>query len=142
MAGVDAHERALANLLAHAQRLAPVLDIGVVEGRLVELVLEEQACAFGQGGMDLAQAVDQAPPASPKIVLARIVGAVGEPDFDHARARLAGDLAAVEDMRDGLLAHLEGRMAQRAELVVLILEGVRVDAADLDAALARERGQG
>ena len=61
--------------------------------------------------------------------------------LDHVRAGLAGDVAALNDVLDGLVAHRKRGMAQRAELVVLVLEGVGVDAADLDTAFSGKRAE-
>ncbi len=47
--------RPLAQPLAHREGRAPVGEVGVVEGRLVGLVLEEHPHALGHGGVDLAQ---------------------------------------------------------------------------------------
>ena len=90
MPGVDAHLRALTEVLADRQRLAPVLHVGVVEGRLVELVLEEHAGVVGEGRVHLGQGLDQAPAARPEVVLAGIVRPVGQPDLHDVGAGLLG----------------------------------------------------
>ena len=139
--GVHAHLRPLADVLAYAQRLAPVLDVGVIEGGLVELVLQEHAAVVGKRRINFAQRVDQPPAARTKVILTGVIGAVGEPDFDDAGTGLSRDLATFQDVRDCLLAHLEGRMTQRTEFVVFVLECVGVDASNSHSPLVRKRGQ-
>ena len=118
---------------------APVLDVRVVEGRLVQLVLEDHPGVVGEGRIDLLEGVDQSPPACPEVVLAGVVRAIGQPDLDDVGPGLPGDVAAGDDLVDRLASDGCVGMAQRPELVVLVLERVRVDAADPDPSLRRER---
>src|SRR5215210_1908489 len=58
---------------------APVGQVGVVEGGLVGLVLEEHPHVLGHGSVDLAQRLDHPVATFRKGVLAGVVRAVGEP---------------------------------------------------------------
>ena len=75
------------------------------------------------------EALHEAVAAMAQVVLARIVGAVAEPHLDGRGLHGGRDPAALDDGRHGLRPHLRGRVAQRAEHVVGVLEGVAVDAA-------------
>src|SRR4051794_12704632 len=130
VAEVDEHPRAVAELLAHEQRGAPVGEIGRVERGLEELVLDEQLLLVGQRGVHLAQRLDEPPPAAGKVVLAGVVCAVGEPQRLRRRAKLGRDPDALEEVLDRLAPDRLVRVRHRAELVVGVLEQVGVDGAD------------
>ncbi len=104
MAHVDEHARSLAEALADEQRRAPVREVGGVEGRLEELVLDEVLLLGGQRGIDPHERVDHALAPLDQIVLARVVGAVGEPQRLRRGAQLARDLDALEQVLLGLRA--------------------------------------
>ena len=96
VAEVDEHLRALAEPRADGQRGAPVEQVGRVEGRLVGLVLEQQLLLGRQRLVDPRQRLDQPRAARAQVVLAGVVGPVGEPQRLRGRAQLAGDLHALE----------------------------------------------
>jgi hypothetical protein len=127
---VDQHPRALAELEARQQRGSPVREVGRVERRLEELVLHEQLLLGGQLGVHAPERVQQPPAALAQVVLARVVRPVREPQGLRARAERRRDLHALEHVRHGLLAHARLRVRERAELVVGVLEEVRVHRAD------------
>ena len=66
-------------------------------------------------------------------VLPGVVGAVGKPQAEAVAVDLGHDLAAFEDVVERLLLDAGVRIAQRAEAVLVILEDVGVDRADVDA---------
>src|SRR5450755_365540 len=74
-------------------------------------------------------------------VLARVVGSVAEPDLQSLRARLVHRLDAAPVRIDGLAADRAVGVRQRPELVLIALEDVGVDVADLDALLVGVAGQ-
>ena len=133
MAHVDEHARALAEALADEQRRAPIGEVGGIEGGLEELVLDEVLLLGRQRGIDPRERVEHALAPLDQIVLARVVGAVGEPQRLRGRAERAGDLDALEQVLLGLGADGRRPGCDRAEDVVGILEEVRVDGADAQA---------
>ena len=96
VAEVDQHARAVAELLAGQQRGAPVGEVGGVERRLEELVLDQQLLVVGQLRVDLRERVVQPRAARAEVVLARVVGAVGEPQRLRGRAERGRDPEALE----------------------------------------------
>ena len=62
VAGVEAHDRPLAERDALHVRGAPVGHVGGVEGRLEELVLEHQPLVVAEAGVDLRAASRPAGP--------------------------------------------------------------------------------
>src|SRR5206468_1299919 len=58
MAQVDERERPLAQLARAIIAGAPVVDAGGIEGRLVQLVLDEEPPALRKGAVDVAHAVE------------------------------------------------------------------------------------
>src|SRR3954470_5920814 len=72
-------------------------------------------------------------------VLARVVGAVGEPQLEVARPGLIHHVDALEEMVERLATHPRVGVGDAAELVVVVLEDVRVDRAQLDAVILRGR---
>ena len=141
VAEVDEHLGPLAERLADEQRGAPVGQVGGVEGGLEELVLDEQRLLRRQLGVDLPERVEQPPPACAQVVLAGVVRAVREPQRLGVGAERARDLEALEQVLDGLGAHAGVGMRDGAELVVGVLEEVRVDRADAQPALLHVRAQ-
>ena len=142
VAEVDQHLRALAELQAGQQRRAPVGEVGRVEGGLERLVLEQQLLLVGQSPRTPRQAVEH--PLAPRheVVLARVVGAVGEPQRLRGRAERVRDLHALEQVVGRLAAHAGIGVRDRAELVVRVLEEVRVDRADPQPARTRRARAG
>ena len=70
------------------QRGAPVGDVHRVEVRLEELVLEQQPVVRVEHRVDLLQRVGEPVLPAAQVVLARVVGAVGQPDLQVGRAGL------------------------------------------------------
>ena len=109
------------------ERGTPVRDVGVVERRLEELVLEHQPLVVAEVGVDLVERLEQ--PLLPRadVALARVVRPVGQPDLEVSRAGAVHDVDALDVVvdrspPDGLL-----RVGERPELVLVVLERVRVD---------------
>ena len=65
MTGVEAHDGPVAESDAVHVRRAPVRDVGVVERRLEELVLEDEPLVVAQLGVDLGQTPRPASPDAP-----------------------------------------------------------------------------
>ncbi len=105
----------------------------MIERRLEDLVLEHEALALTDALVDLLQGVGEPVLATAHVILTRVVRAVGEPDLEVARPRLAHDVDALEVVVDRLLADLGVGVGDAAELVVVVLERVRVDCAEGDA---------
>ena len=130
MARVEAHDGAVAERRNLRVGRTPVGNIRVIEGGLEELVFENEPLVLADAFVDPAQGIGQ--PVLPRadVVLSRIVGAVGEPDLQIARPGLVHDVDAREVVIDGLLSDARIRMRDAAELVVVVLERVRVDRAE------------
>jgi len=84
-----------------------------------------------------AQPFLQAVLAGHDAVLPGVVRAVGQPHAEDVAARLLHDRAALDHVGHGALTRPGVRAAQRAQLVLLVLEQVGVDRAQPDAQLAR-----
>ncbi len=122
--------------------MPPVRDVGVVERRLEELVLEHEPLLLRELVVDRAEALGEAVLAAAHVALARVVGALGQPDLQVARPGLVHHLDALEVVVDRLLPDAPVGVGQGAELVVVVLEGVGVDGAERDALLLGVRRQG
>ena len=121
---------------------APVRDVGVVERRLEELVLEHQPLVVADAARRSPRATSARRSCrAADVVLARVVGAVGQPDLEVARAGLGHDLDAAQVVVDRLLADRRVDVGEAAELVVVVLEGVRVDGAERDAVVLGVRAE-
>ncbi len=132
---VDQGEGPLPELADAVVARAPVVDHRRVEGRLVELVLDEEAPARRQGGIDLAHAVEVALQGLAQVELSGEVSAVADPDRVGARAQLHPQLQAVEVVLHRLAPNGRVGVAQAAELVRerlpgLVLERVGVHRVD------------
>ncbi len=153
VAQVDEAGAAWAGGLRQQQRAAPVgVDRGV-EGRLVRLVLGEHAPVVRQVVVHRAQGARGALELRAVVGLARVAGAVGQPDRDGLRAELHAQVHDLQVVLDGGLAHRGVGAGEAAELVGqssaagggrVVLEGVRVHRVEADAARGRvllERGR-
>ena len=127
VAGVQADQRAIAEGAHLRVRGAPVRDVGVVERRLEELVLQHQPLVVAEPLVDRGQAVGQPVLPAADVALPRVVRAVGQPDLQVLRSGLVHDLDALEVVVDRLLPHRVVDVGQAAELVDVVLERVRVD---------------
>jgi hypothetical protein len=141
VAGVHHHQGPGTQRLAVQQAGAPVGDVSGVEGRLEQLVLKQHPLARRQPRVDGRQRLGQAVLPGPDVVLARVVGAVGEPQFEVGRSGGVHDVDALEQVGHGLLAHPWVGVADAAQLVVVVLEDVGVDGADTDPEVAGVPGQ-
>ena len=128
MAEVDEHARALAELLAEQQRRAPVGDVGRVERRLEQLVLDQQLLLVGQARVQLAERLLEPAAARAQVVLARRSWCRRRAT---ATARSTPSSVAIatqlEQVVDRLAADPGVGVRERAEPVVGVLEQVRVD---------------
>ena len=142
MAEVDQHLRALAELEAGQQRGAPVGQVGRVERGLEELVLDQQLLLGGQLGVD-ARRGSRASAGGAR---------AGRPGPGSSCRRRATATARVEPSAVAISRHssmcatafsrtARVRVGDRAELVVGVLEEVRVDRADAQAARLDLRAQ-
>ena len=127
MSGIEAHHRLVAERSNLRESRTPVGNIGVVERRLEELVLQHEALVVAEARIDGREALGQVVLPAAHVVLARVVGTVREPDLEVARAGRVHDVDALEVVVDRALAGLEVTSSERAEFVLLILESVRVD---------------
>ena len=142
MAEVDQHLRALAELEAGQQRAAPVGEVGRVERGLEELVLDQQLLLGGQLGVD-ARRGSRASAGGAR---------AGRPGPGSSCRRPATATARVEPSAVAISRHssmcatafsrtARVRVGDRAELVVGVLEEVRVDRADAQPARLDLRAQ-
>ena len=124
---------------------APVVEHGRVEGRLVELVLDEHAEAVGQRRVDRAQALEVALERAAEVDLAREVPAVADPDRVraraelHARARGSGRCARPPARRTAGSAWVRLPNLYEQLLPGLVLERVRVHRVEEEPARRRVR---
>src|ERR1035438_6873986 len=79
MPGIHQHLGLRAGVARHQQRHAPIRDVGVIEGRLERLVLDQQALVRLQIAVRFHKALFEPAPAMPDIGRARIAGAIREP---------------------------------------------------------------
>ncbi len=128
--GVEAHDRTLAQRDAVRVRGPPVGDVGRVEGRLEQLVLEHEALVVAETRVHLPQRVGESVLAVAQIALPGVVETVGQPDLEVAAADDVHDVDALAHVRDRLGAHPRVVMTETSELVVVVLEGVGVDRAE------------
>src|SRR5207245_1465636 len=91
--------------------------------------------------IDLRPRVDQTVPAPTQIILPRVVGAIGEPQAEQARANRLRNLHALHQVRHRALAHRGIGMADAAQPVDIVLEDVGIHRADTHPALSRIRHQ-
>lgn len=109
--------------------------------RLEELVLEHEALVVAEPVVDLLERLLEPVLASAQIGLARVVRALGEPDLEVAAARGIHHVDAGEVVIDRLLPDRRVLVREGAELVVVVLERVRVDRAEGDAVVLRVLAQ-
>ena len=98
--------------------------------------------SLAEAGVDLRERVGEAVLPVAQVALARVVRAVGQPDLEVAAAGDVHDVDALE--RGGAIALARIRSStwrQAAELVVVVLERVRVDRAEPDAEVVGVRAQ-
>ena len=138
MAGIDQHASLRAGVAREVRGHAPVGDVGVIEGRLEGLVFDEQALVGREVVVSGAQRLFKPADALADALRAGIIGAVGQPKRDVARAERLADLDGIEHVIERLLANGSGGIAQRAELVFLILKEIGIDGAGADAEAALE----
>ncbi len=139
--GVEDHLRPLPEREAVGEGGSPVRDVGRVERRLEELVLEQHALAVAEAFVRLGQRVGEPVLAVAQRVLTRVVGTVGEPQLEIPRSGLVHDVDALEEVGDRLAAHRGIRVGDAAQPVVVVLEDVGVDRADAHAVIAGVGGE-
>ena len=117
---------------------APVRDVGGVERRLEQLVLQQHPLMRREPGVDHGKSLGEPVLAGPDVVLAGVVGAIGEPQLQVPRTGLVHDVHAGQQVIQGLAADRGVGVGDAAQLVVIILEHVRVNRPDRDPRLRRE----
>src|SRR5215212_9689131 len=142
MAGVQADDRAVPERGHVDIRGAPIRHIGVVEGRLEELVLQHESLMWSDALVDRRQALSQSLLPAAEVSLSGVVRTVGQPNLEVTRTCLVHDLDALEVMIDRLAPHRLVDVGQAAELVEIFLEGVGVDGAELQTKISRVVPQG
>src|SRR5215469_4502107 len=138
MASIDENTGLRTGGFGEQQRHAPVGDVGVVEGGFERLVFEQQALARLERRVNLAQGFLEKSDARANALRAGVVGAVGKPGRDVARAERAGDGDAIEYVVDSAAANRGVRVSDRAVLVFLVLKNVGVDGSGPDRELLGE----
>jgi hypothetical protein len=109
---------------------APVRDVHVVERRLEELVLQHHPLLGAQALVDLREGLGETILAAADVLLARVVRPVGEPDLEVAGSGRVHDVDARQVVVDRLPPDDRVGVRERAGLVVVVLERVRVDRAE------------
>jgi hypothetical protein len=117
VAGVDEDLRLRAEAPAEHRGRSPVGEVGAVEARLEELVLDEQAHAGRQQAVELLQSCREPRVPLAQVVLAWIVRPVGQPEADDRGADLLRDLDALAAVLERLRAHTFVRVAEAPEPV-------------------------
>ena len=141
VAGVEHHQRLGSERGAVGVRGAPVGDVHRVEGRLEQLVLEQHPLIVPEPLVHLRQRLGEALLAGDDVVLAGVVGAVGEPQLQVPRAGDVHDVDALQQVVERLAPDAGVGVGDRAELVVVVLEDVGVDRPDPHAELGGVLGQ-
>src|SRR5260221_13786488 len=100
VAGIDQNQRLWPQLCYQSIGSTPIGEIGMVESRFKEFVLYQQAQVVAKSSIDLAQGLGQTMAARAHIVLAGIVGTIGQPEADRIGAGHTGDLHALQHMLD------------------------------------------
>jgi len=109
----------------------PVCQIGVIEGRLEELIFDQHPHPRRHPAVDLRESLQHAMFAHPEVVLTGVVGAVGEPEAQDGGADLFGDLDALQHVLHRPTPNPGIRMADAAQPVIVVLEQVGVHRSDL-----------
>src|SRR5882672_1423804 len=108
-------------------------------------MLDKNAPFVGQRGVNLAHASEVAFECATKVLLAREIPAVADPNRMGCRAQRFADLNAFEVVFDGLPAHSFVGMRKATEFVRessrLILKGVRVHRVEVQSALRGKLSQ-
>lgn len=133
--GVDHDLRLRTELQAVGVGGAPVRHVGRVERRLEELVLQQHPLLVPEPLVDLGERLGQPVLPLTDVVLAGIVRTVREPQLQVPGPGRVHDVDALQQMIDRLAADRRLRVADAAQLVVVVLEGVGVDGAQLHATL-------
>ena len=111
----------------------------MIERRLEGLVLDEQPLTGVDIRVERPQVLLEPLLPVADVRGAGIVRSVGEPQHDIAAVQPSRDGDAVARVPQRVFAHGPVGIAERAELVHLVFEEVRVDRARLDAVLRRKR---
>jgi hypothetical protein len=135
VAGVEADHRAVTERSNLHVVGSPVGNLHLIERRLEEFVLEHESLVLADPLVNLRERVSEAVLTSAHVVLARVVGSVGEPDLQVARSCLVHDIDAIEVVVNGILADLRVGVGDAPELVILVLESVPVGGPEHDASL-------
>src|SRR5688572_23935171 len=128
---VDERKCTIAELARAVITRAPVIQHRRVKGRLVELVLDEQAPAVRQGAINRSHAVEIAIQRPAKMELAGEIPAIADPHSVRLRPERSANLETFEVVLDRLPPHGRVGVAQAAKLVRawlpwLILKSVRI----------------
>ena len=140
--GVDDHLGCRAELEGVRVRGAPVRHIGRVEGGLEQLVLQDHPLVRPETLVHRGERLGQAVLTRGHIVLAGVVGAVGEPELERGGAGGVHHVDALEQVAEGLAAYRRVGVADAAEFVVVVLEHVGVDHPDAQSEIGGVSGQG
>ena len=138
MAGIDQDTRLRAGLAAQVRRHAPVGNIGVIEGGLKGLVLDEQVLIGSEMVVRCAERVSSQTMRSADALRAGVVGSVSKPKRNIARAETLGDLDGIEHVLECVVADFSVGVAEGAKLVFLILKEIGIDGTGADTETALE----
>ena len=129
MAGIHQHPGLRASLGGQVRCHAPVGDVGVIKSGLEGLVLDQQPLVGPERAVRARQRLFQPLDPLADALRAGVVRAVGQPQRNVARTQVARDRYRIQHVLNRPLPDLGRWVAERAELVFLILKKVGIDRA-------------
>src|ERR1051326_7575946 len=105
MAGIDEDRGLRAGRFGEQKGHAPVGNVGVVEGGFERFVFDEQALAGLERGVNFAESFFEEADAGADALRAGVVGAVGEPGRNIARAKCIGYGNTIDNVANSAAAN-------------------------------------
>ncbi len=103
----------------------------MIERWLKEFIFQQHALVITESGIYLLERFGQAVLAICDVILSRIVGSISEPQLKVTDIGLIHDVDAIEEMLDRIGTHLRIWRADRTKDVLIILEGIGINSAEL-----------